>query len=146
MSDTQKAIDIITDKFNRINEYISNCPLYGCSTCIGCYEKEYREALGIAIAALQEKQHNDELRQQGRLVELPCAIGEYVYRIVKTGASETYTIMHDGHEYSREVPFWGIWDCKFDLKLIDEFGKTVFPTYEAAQEALKKMEKAEGRR
>lgn len=51
-----------------------------------------------------------------RLVELPCAIGEYVYRIVKTGASETHTIMHEGHEYIREVPFWGIMNCKFSLE------------------------------
>ncbi len=152
----------------------------------------------IAISALKEKQHNDELRQrlynifgddvtldlvvdelqhqleepdkphplyakiltyedadkwkkwkqaeqQGRLVELPCAIGKYVFRIVKTGASEVYTITHEGHEYSREVPFWGILDCQFNLKLVDEFDKTVFLTYEAAREALKKMEKAEGR-
>ena len=194
MSNIQKAIDTI--------QGIQDCYLYPESDmeCLCCEHSiavmEASSACNAAIAALQEKQHNDELRKrlrtiygdevsaeqileefiqhiedpnkplkntqiltyedaekwekwkqlkkQGRLVELPCAIGKYVYRIVKTGASEIYTIIHEGHEYSREVPFWGIWPCEFNLKLMDEFGKTVFLTYEAAQEVLKKMEKAAG--
>lgn len=144
MSDIQKAIEVIQTEKACVSR--QQCDR-DCGKCdLVMQADDILDAYAAAIAALREKQHNDELRQQGRLVELPCAIGEYVYRIVKTGASETYTIMHEGHEYSREVPFWGIWPCEFNLKLMDEFGKTVFPAYEAAQEALWEMEKAEGRR
>ncbi len=137
MSDIQKAIDALTA--------MRTCEKGECNgECSSCEHleiqcKDLTFAYDAAIAAMQEKQHNDELRQQGRLVELPCAVGENIYQIVKTGSSEIHTIVHEGHEYSREVPYWGIWPCKFNLKLMDEFGKTVFLTHEAAQKALEKM-------
>lgn len=128
MSDIQKAINTL--------KYLNFCGICTTGPCDNCDRKLAKDA---AIAALKEKQRNDELHQKGRLVELPCAVGEDVYQIIKTGSSEIHTIMHEGHEYIREVPYWGIWPCKFNLKLMEEFGKTVFLTHEAAQAALNEM-------
>lgn len=44
--------------------------------------EKYGEALGLAIEALKKLQHYEDLQEAGRLVELPCKVGETVYCIV----------------------------------------------------------------
>ena len=164
MNDIQKAIDALTA--------MRTCEKGGCDgECSSCehFEIQCEDLIftyDAAIAALQEKQHNDELRQKGRLVELPCAIGDMVYRICpkcndhhdgscvgcawQFSAShrgcDVYGLWKDGQYHPEEctiVPYKVEWN--YIPNLLEHIGKTAFLTPEAAQEALKKMEKAEGR-
>ena len=74
----------------------------------------------IAIAALQEKGHNDELRKQGRLVELPCDVGTRVYKIYRFCG----------------VGAWEIEVHNIKLEDLAEIGKTIFFTREEAKKAI----------
>ena len=106
------------------------------------------EVLQAAIAALQEKLHNDELRQQGRLVELPCAVNDTVYALVSTETGHIIQKMQVKEIQLKHRPFG---DATFMLEQVgrrgllfkyyeSDFGKSVFPTNEAAEVALMEKE------
>lgn len=73
----------------------------------------------------------EDADEQGRLIILPCKVGDTVYRIVKNrkskerpkGAIYIRTITLTENNFSRTV-------------LGGEFGKSVFLTYEDAEDAL----------
>ena len=44
-----------------------------------CDTEDFDMAYGYAIKALKELQHYKYLEEQGRLIELPCAVGDTVY-------------------------------------------------------------------
>ena len=72
MSDIQKAIEIIQTEKACVSR--QQCGR-DCGKCdLVMQANDILDAYAAAIDALQEKQRNDELRQQGRLVELPCAV------------------------------------------------------------------------
>jgi hypothetical protein len=77
-------------------------------------------------SALMELKKYQEADKDGRLVVLPCKVGDTVYRL----------------QYVEESPGRFIVDAvpiKFALIWIDEFGKTVFLTREEAEKALEAM-------
>ena len=165
------------------------------------------EVLQAAIAAMQEKQHNDELRQrlynifggdmtldlvvdelqhqleepdkpyplyakiltyedadkwkkwkqaeqQGRLVELPCMVGDTVYDVVqcndnicrvspmKVCGISVFGSLRSRPNYLGEK-IWNVYledEYTKAYRTFRDFGITVFTTLEAAQKALKGME------
>ncbi len=80
-------------------------------------------AFGVAAERLLELAEADK---EGRVVVLPCKVGDTVYRL----------------QYVEESPGRFIVDAvpiKFALVWLDEFGKTVFFTREEAKAALEAM-------
>ena len=80
---------------------------------------------------LKELQHYKDLEEQGRLIELPCKVGDTVY-LVHRYREETRLICNN-------VPECEIVPMSFDLILFDSFGKTVFLTKEEAEAKLKEL-------
>ena len=79
---------------------------------------------GLPIARLRELAVAD---QEGRVVVLPCKVGDTVYRL----------------QYIEQTPrriTVGVVPIKFALIWLEEFGKTVFLTREEAEKALAEME------
>ena len=89
---------------------------------------------------LEELQHYKDLEEQGRLIELPCKIGDTVWDI-KWWDDTTETRVIDGKTYFRRVMKHKVTKSKFKLFDYDNFGKTVFLTKEEAKAALKEVDK-----
>ena len=82
--------------------------------------------------AYYKLQHYEDLEEQGRLIELPCKVGDKVYSVHSAGLS---------HAVIAEVDT----DAFFLMLCVAEgrIGKTVFTTKEAAEAKLAEMEGAE---
>ena len=89
--------------------------------------------------AYYKLQHYEDLEEQGRLIELPCKIGDTVWDI-KWWDDTTETRVIDGKTYFRRVMKHKVTKSKFKLFDYDNFGKTVFLTKEEAEAALKGAE------
>ena len=89
---------------------------------------------------LKELQHYKDLEEQGRLIELPCKIGDTVWDI-KWWDDTTETRVIDGKTYFRRVMKHKVTKSKFKLFDYENFGKTVFLTKEEAEAALKEVDK-----
>ena len=77
------------------------------------------EEKDLSAAAIERLAHYEDLEEQGRLVELPCKVGDTVY------------IFHrriDGSDCVREAEFW--WSD------IPQLNKTVFLSRAEAEAAL----------
>ena len=74
----------------------------------------------------------EDLEEQGKLLKLPCAVGDTVYAIEVD--EENFTHFHCPRKIS---------EYKFNLQmlyLLGMFGKCIFLTREEAEAALKKLE------
>ena len=91
------------------------------------------------ILAAEKLAHYEDLEEQGRLIELPCKIGDTVWDI-KWWDDTTETRVIDGKTYFRRVMKHKVTKSKFKLFDYDNFGKTVFLTREEAEAALKGVE------
>ena len=81
-----------------------------------------------------------DLEKQGRLIELPCAVGDTVYWISESDAclfcnGPCYERCEEGALKIKEIPF--------KLHMLNEIGEMIFLTKEAAEAKLKEMEGAE---
>ena len=81
----------------------------------------------------------EDLQEQGKLLKLPCAVGDVVY--------QTNKFLHRvcEHVINRiEMDQDGIWinDTSDNVYSPDDFGKIVFLAQEEADAALKKMEES----
>lgn len=76
----------------------------------------------------------EDLKEQGKLLELPCAVGNKIYAIYSDEGSSFI-----GEVEVVEVSTHRVWinSAYFDY---DDFGKTVFLTREGAKAALKELE------
>lgn len=90
------------------------------------YELEI-EALGTVIAELQKYK---DLEEAGRLIELPCAVGDTVY-LIEEGCEDIY-LPSTNYYYIEENPF--------DVWMLCGVGETVFLTKEEAEAKLKELE------
>lgn len=70
----------------------------------------------------QRLKHYEDLEGQGRLLRLPCAVGDTVYYIRESWS---------GHEIDKK---------KFKVGMADKFNKTVFLTKPEAEAKLAEME------
>lgn len=85
---------------------------------VGIKGVNYPTYVGRAVDKLAEY---EDLEEQGKLIALPCAVGDTVYCIMTS--------------IKRTNPM--IFSQKFDYSMIECFGKSVFLTKEQAEEALK---------
>lgn len=81
----------------------------------------------IGYAEADKLAHYEDLEEQCRLIELPCAVGDEVYIIW-------------GPRYRAGHAVYGIHTGKFGLSDIPNLNNTVFVTREAAESKLKEME------
>ena len=96
-----------------------------CMTCNGA-------PCELAQAMIDKLAYYEDLEEHGRLIELPCAVGDKVYSVHSAGLS---------HGVIAEVDK----DAFFLMLCVAEgrFGKTVFTTQEEAEAKLSEMEGAE---
>jgi len=112
------------------------CECNAISYCMSdCHNKQIYDRLA----------YYEDLEEQGRLVVLPCKVGDSVWinGILGVGEAEEHEITavscHLGSKkeiwFNAEMPrYRGEARCSFGL---DQFGKTVFLTREEAEQALK---------
>lgn len=100
-------------------------------------EAEARKMLMDNFHKVCEKlAHYEDLEEAGRLVVLPCKVGDTVYQILQKGSGhweEDKYILDD-----RGMP--KIYERGFHLILLNDIGKTVFLTHKEAEAALKWVE------
>lgn len=100
------------------------CYKYAGNCSLGC---EWEEKAWSKLA------HYEDLEEAGRLMVLPCKVGDTVYQILQKGSGhweEDKYILDD-----RGTP--KIYERGFHLILLNDIGKTVFLTREEAEAALK---------
>ena len=108
------------------------------------YESEYAktselgQSLRMAISALEEIQQYRQLKEQGKILILPCPIGTTVYDI-KWWDEKEESVVVGGNRYFRRIRKHKISKSSFSYFDIDSFGETVFLTKEEAEAALEKM-------
>lgn len=114
-----------------------------CSNCSAKYDCEHFKDKTFPVCfdkAMHEKlKRYEDLIEQGRIIELPCKVGDTVYCLATPcGGCECYNdvMCEDFIERCRNCTSWEIIECKFSMDLYDEFGKTVFLTREEAEQAL----------
>lgn len=83
--------------------------------------------------------HYEDLEEAGRLIELPCAVGDTVWEI-RWWDEVTESKVIDGKKYFRSVRKQKVTKTQFSLFDYKDFGKIVFLTKEEAEAALKERE------
>lgn len=101
---------------------------------------EPNEAKKILKLAEKLKQYED-LEEQGRLLRLPCKVGDAVYYLDRFCGSYSSDCPSRPCENCQDYEI-EIHEGKFMLSDIYKFGKTVFLTEEEAREKLKEMEES----
>ena len=100
--------------------------------CERCGEETYRLADYGNGEPIEKLAEYEDLEEQGKLLKLPCAVGDTVYAIEVD--EENFTHFHCPRKIS---------EYKFNLQmlyLLGMFGKCIFLTREEAEAALKKLE------
>lgn len=92
------------------------------------------------ISATEKLAYYEDLEEQGRLITLPCKIGDTVWDI-KWWDDTTETRVIDGKTYFRRVMKHKVTKSQFSLFDYKYLGETVFLTREEAEAALKGAEK-----
>lgn len=96
--------------------------------CVKCAQEH--EQLAEWLTQLKEYQ---QLEEQGRLVKLPCKVGDTVYKIDRvSGKIKQHKVIH--FEIER-VDF-----DNYDYCFLHHFGKTVFLSEEEAEAKLKELQ------
>ena len=120
---------------------------YGCDLCCEyckAMEDDSVDCRGCAIDQCFNKLGEyEELEDKGKLLKLPCAVGDTVHEIIKTreAISEFTVIGFSVSEHGIFVKWKLINGIYRNLSGFndDEIGKTVFLTKEEAEAALKNM-------
>ena len=99
--------------------------------------------LNYSTAALYKLAAYEDAEEQGRLVRLPCKVGETVYAPTRNFVSEfrVSRFDYDGHEQFLWVEWYLVKGISGDFRLdgiyASEISKTVFLTRKEAEAALK---------
>ena len=92
---------------------------------------------------LEKLAHYEDMEEQGRLIELPCAMGDMVWQIDEEGQMQEWkTFQAETRPFAMtedNVTYITDWDFIYCCKPSD-FGKTVFLTKEEAEAKLKELE------
>ena len=95
-----------------------------------CEEQSKATCKDCAIwKGIQKLAYYEDLEEQGRLIELPCKVGDTVY-VVDTDYTDIYDISSQ---------YYFIIECEFELYMITGLGIWVFLTKEEAEAKLKKL-------
>ena len=124
------------------DEYITSCLMDGTDSIEGLIALFYRNLWAMAELHAHLKYYED-LEEQGKLMKLPCAMGDKIYEPrPDRGMVTEYRV--SGLIYSGGEVFVG-WQLNsgiysnLDGVPANEIGKTVFLTREAAETALKEL-------
>lgn len=120
--------------------------------CDRCGEEIYRLADHGNGEPIEELCRLEELKEQGRLLELPCAVDSEIWYVDVYGEIKTEIVrgVVDGYLWYRscgfalnvvwDKPIMGHFGYKRKEVPFSEIGKTVFLAQEGAEEALERME------
>lgn len=101
---------------------------------------DFDVACNIAVKKIRKAKEYEDLEEQGRLLKLPCAVGDIVYVINNknntVSEEKVYDIQYRGEKYKKgQRIFMNIGALAyFEM----DFGKTVFLTKEEAEQAIGK--------
>ena len=117
------------------------------STCKDCVHYE------VCVYCFYRRRDNnveklcDRFKPKSRIVELPCAFGAVIYMLVTRKTHSFENVFKDGkrdmikhqnqHTFIKRTYFM---ESNF-FKVLEWWGKTVFPSRELAEEALKERER-----
>ena len=111
---------------------------------ITCDKSEIMKILKLA----EKLKEYEDLEEQGKLLKLPCAVGDTVYRINKGKKEPSIPMLVIGiairNENELVIQTKDIADDNHNLYSNNSIGKTVFLTKEAAEAAVKEMSKCCG--
>lgn len=94
------------------------------------------DTCGKPLDALEEFNIYKDLEEQGKLLKLPCAVGDMTYSV-----NETIRWITDAIVKKIEIDADGIWVITSSgIFSVEDFEKTVFLTKEAAKATLKELE------
>lgn len=105
------------------DDFMADSLQYGTDdSVLGLIAVFYRNLWTMANLRGRLKEYED-LEEQGKLLKLPCAVGDTVYCIMTSIKGTNPTIFSQ----------------KFDYSMIENFGKAVFLAREEAEAALKEL-------
>lgn len=111
------------------------CALGGCHAYEDCYECPGFQDILAKLA------HYEDLEESGRLVVLPCEVGDYIYDISEFTDRNEHPEMIVVRAYYIELSLDADGEINYCIAGYDykkeDFGKTVFRTIEEAEAALK---------
>lgn len=118
----------------RLTERLSNgqAAVFGCgNNCEYDYKycNNHLEDCPTINKIYEKLARYEDLQEQGKLVKLPCAVGDTVY--VLHIDNESYLMNNER--------LWEIVEEKFEVHHFDYIGKTVFSTRKAAEKELEEM-------
>ena len=123
---------------NNDGEYRSPC--FGCETINKCHSGKTPLSCGFYTALKQLKEYED-LEEQGKLLKLPCTVGDTAYIVKGDKVLRNYVVQI----HIAQVEAQTFFSCYDDCFGIEQIGKTVFLTREEAEAALKKLSAPEGK-
>lgn len=106
--------------------------------CDGLGTTEKCEECDFNYAVCKKLGEYEDLEEQGRLIKLPCKIGETVYNTTWWDDVQEKVVVK-GKTYYRTVHKHKVSKSTFDYSDIKEFGKTVFLTKSEAEAKLKEL-------
>ena len=111
------------------DEYMLDCLQYGTETIEGLLALFYRNLWAMAELHESLKCYED-LEEQGLLLKLPCKVGSTVYQL-----------RIDNTKYlTSNKRVWEIVETSFEIRDLENIGKTVFLAKAEAEEALRRKE------
>lgn len=93
----------------------------------------------VSASDIDELLRYRELKEQGRLIELPCAVGDTVYVPLSDKVQECKVVRFEIGQYATIVLEMTMFHITFGV-LDRAFGKTVFLSKDAAEAVLKGAE------
>ena len=118
-----------------------------CAACIGCIEESNcKVECGAIDDCLEKLAEYENAEEEGRLVVLPCKVGDTVWMVHQRLTSTVNNVISKMTvtelRGNRLNPIWFVIDGEYGRTSFhpSEIGKTVFLTREEAEKALKEME------
>lgn len=114
-----------------------------CDECGYSYSKQNHESGMCKICEFKKMLDLDEQR---KLLKLPCAVGDTVYRIDESDCEACETERQDINEkctckFGEFCGYEEVTKSEFKLDTLKDFGKTVFLTKEEAETALSELQR-----
>lgn len=126
------------------DDFISDFLQYGTECITGVIAVLYQHIWAMADLRERLKGYED-LEERGKLLKLPCAVGDMVYRIEEADCENCLEERPEiygkcTYKIGEFCGYEEIIGTIFDLDMFSKIGETVFSTHEEAEAALKKIE------
>lgn len=115
---------------------------------IGLSPEQIKEVDRLYVKKYKELTEYQHLEEQGKLLRLPCAVGDKLFVINKNRNNliteeNVYDVQYRGEKYEKGQRFFMNIGALAYFEM--DFGKTVFLTKEEAEAALKGLEGGKGK-